>query len=274
MSDAFVDAQVHADGLRASELATLVRFGVTRVVACAHDGALPATPPTAGDWIAQFDRLLELEAPRLRRAGISPWFALGVSPSRAPPSGLEALLQRLPDYLSHPAVVGLGTLVVDPRDPLQCDLLARQLELARALDRPVWIAPAPLLDAEGLRALASVVCGAGFPPSRAMIACARTPMIPLLRALDFTVALEPSRGRLSLREVASILSRHGPAGFVLTSHAGDGAADLLGVPATAAHLIDAGLSPGVVDQVARLNACRFAGRADAQSGRAPGAGIG
>lgn len=264
-----VDAQVHADGLGDADLETLARFGVAQVVLCAHDGALPRGPDvTAKAWLDQFDRLLTVEGPRVKRAGLRPLFALGVHPAHAPRHGLEELLHRLPEFLSDPAVVGLGTLGLKSGDGWERFVLSRQLELARDLRRPVWVSAPPLDPDTGLRELAALLKASDFPAERVLVGQVTPAMLPLLRACGFNLALEPSDGRLSGEALVAMVRRHGPERFVLTSHAGDGAADLLAVPAMAAQLLDAGLSPAVVLRVARDNALRFLGREDAAAWRA------
>lgn len=255
-----IDAHVHADGLSDADLELMARFGVEQVLVCAHDGAIDRRAPSAAGWLAHFDRLLTVEGPRLRRHGLWPVFALGVHPAHAPWRGLEELLHRLPAYLSHPAVVALGTLGLKTGDDRERWVLGRQLELARDLRRPVVIASSPLRPMQGLKPLVALVKQYDLPPHRVLIEHVTPRMLPLLRACGFSIALEASPGRLPAEEIVALIRRYGPERFLLTSHAGEGAADVLAVPQLVSSLLDAGLSAQVIERVARHNALRFVGR--------------
>ncbi len=264
-----IDAHVHADGLSDADLDTLARFGVGRVVVCAHDGALePGAEATAKAWLTQFEQLLTVQAPRLKQAGLSPLFALGVHPAHAPWHGLDEILHKLPAFLSDPTVVGIGAVGLKRADERERYVLARELELAAELRLPVWVSAPPLDPERGLRQVAATLRELAFPAERVLVGQVTPGMVPLLLACGFSLALEPSAQRLSVPEIVRLVRRHGPNRFVLTSHAGDGSADLLAVPSVVAHLRDAGLSPAVIRRVARDNALRLAGREEPLARRA------
>lgn len=255
-----VDAHIHADGLSDRDLATLAEFGVGQVVVCAHDGAIDRTDPTAKAWLAHFDRLLTIEMPRLKKAGLRPLFAMGVHPAHAPWAGLEELLNRLPDYLSLPAVVALGGLGLKTGDERERTVLARQLEMARELRRPVIVAAPPIEPEKGMKPLAKLLKESGVPAERIIVEHVLPGQLGLLQACGFSIALEPSAGRMTAKEIAGIVKQNGAERFVLSSHAGDGPAELLTVPSLIAELTDAGLSSDVLKRIGRDNALRALGR--------------
>lgn len=264
MSDlSLIDAHVHADGLSDADIALLASFGVEQVLVCAHDGAIERLEPTVDGWVAQFERLLGHEAARFRRHGVRALFALGVHPAHAPVRGLERLLHLLPGYLSHPAVVAIGALGFKTGDARERWVLGRQLEMAETLRRPALVSAPPLDPDGGLRPLAALLHEHRLPASRILVERLTARHVLLLRELGFYMALEPSPGRLSMAEIESMVKRHGPERFVLSSHAGDGAANVLAVPQTAAALSHAGLSDAVVERLGRRNLLRFIGRDDA-----------
>lgn len=265
-----IDAHVHADGLTDADLDLLASFGVEQVLVCAHDGAIDRRRPTCAAWLSQYDRLLSVEARRLRRHGLRALFALGVHPAHAPERGLEELFHRLPAYLSHPAVVALGSLGVSTGDAREQWVLGRQLEMAHELRRPVLVSPPPLDPGGGMKSLLALLRRYELGPERILIERATAPMVPLLRGLGFSIALEASPGRLSSDEIVHIVSRWGAERFVLTSHAGEGSADVLGVPQLAMGLAARGLSDEVVMRVGRENALRFLGRQESTSRRRAG----
>lgn len=265
-----IDAHVHADGLSDADLDLLASFGVEQVLVCAHDGAIDRLAPTSVSWLAQYDRLLSFEAHRLRRYGLRALFALGVHPAHAPQRGLEELLHRLPAYLSHPAVVALGTLGLNTGDAREKWVLGRQLEMASDLRRPVLVSPPPLDSEGGMKPLLALLRRYDLPPERILIERVTARMVPLLRGLGFSIALEASPGRLSSEEIVALVSQWGAERFVLTSHAGDGPADVLAVPQMVMRLAAYGLSREVILHVARENALRFIGRSEPASRRRVG----
>lgn len=265
-----IDAHVHADGLTDPALELLASFGVEQVLVCAHDGAIDHRKPTTAAWLAHFDQLLSFEARRLRRHGLRALFALGVHPAHAPQRGLEALLHRLPAYLSHPAVVALGALGLKTGDAREQWVLGRQLEMASELRRPVLVSPPPLAPEFGMKPLLALVRRYNVPSERILIEHVTARMVPLLRGLGFSIALEASPGRLSAEEIGALISQFGADRFVLTSHAGEGAADVLAVPQMATRLAAQGLSPEVIARVGRENALRFLGRSEPTSHRRVG----
>lgn len=260
------DAHVHADGLRDVDLETLAFFGVTRVLVVSNDGGLDGDDgPRA--WLAQFERLLTVEAPRFKRAGIRPLFALGIRPARAPRRGFEELLHKLPWFLSDPSVVAIGGLHLRGSDEREGVVFQRQLELAAELRLPAVVAVSPHDPPRSTRQLVNLVRATSLPPERVLVEGAAASMLPLLRFCRFQIALEPSPGRLSYDDIVRTIRQHGSERLMLSSHAGEGAADLLAVPAVAARLLeDEGVSGEVVARVGRDNALRFLGR-DEERGR-------
>jgi predicted metal-dependent TIM-barrel fold hydrolase len=258
-----VDAHVHADGLRDCDLETLARFGVEQALICAHDGALRrGADASARDWLQQYESVLSREPERFRRFGIRALFALGVHPAAAPWRGLEELLQKLPMFLSHPAVVAIGPLPMRNIDPREEYVLCRQLELAGDLRRPLIIAAPVRAPARGLRKIIALVRAASLPPEGVLVENLNLRGVALADTCGYAVALEASPGRLSAADIEAIVEARGPRRFVLTSHAGEGAADLLAVPFIAAMLRDGGLSRAVVSRVARENALSLLGRGE------------
>lgn len=265
----FVDAHLHADGLRDADLEHLAAFGVEQAIVCAHDGAIDRSArDSARPWLDQFERLLLVEGPRLRRFGIRPLFAFGVHPAHAPWHGFDELMHKLPEFLSDPAAVAIGTLGLKDGTAREQHVLARQLELAGELRRPVIVSSPPLDPVRGLRALGRLLRESGLPADRVLVEQAPRSSVATLLNLGWTVALEPSAGRLTAVDVVGIIRKFGSERLVLTSHAGEGAADLLAVPGMAARLVDEGVPEAVITRVARENALRFVGRLDGVRARA------
>src|SRR5438105_12652079 len=135
----FVDLHLLAEGVSDADLTTLSWFGLRAAVTCAND----AGASTADELRRHWDELVNVQARRLRRAGIRPWVALAVHPARIPWHGVDDLLHRLPRYFDDPKVVALGELGLQEGGEREEELLVRQLELAASLRRPAIVHTPP-----------------------------------------------------------------------------------------------------------------------------------
>src|ERR1700694_625362 len=131
----FVDLHLHADGISEEDLATLAYFGLKAAVTCARDAGAGSAEELRRHW----DQLVQIETHRLTMGGIRPLVALALHPARIPWHGVDELLHRLPHYFDDPRVVALGELGLHEGGDREKEILARQLELAVALQRPVII---------------------------------------------------------------------------------------------------------------------------------------
>lgn len=253
-----IDAHVVSAGLREADLHTLARLGVERVVASLRDLPGPDLPFTA--WIKAFERFVAKEPVRWRRTGIEASCLIGVPPALAPQIGFEALLHDLQPFFAAPTVAGIGPLVIDPSIADQRFVARRQLEMAAALRRPVWIAPAARSGADGLRRVLDLVQATQIDPGLVVMERVVPGLVPELVGAGVHLALEASRNRLENEQIASLVALHGASRVILTSHAGESGADLVAVPATVAGLHDAGLADDVIERVAWRNALDLIGR--------------
>jgi predicted metal-dependent TIM-barrel fold hydrolase len=258
LSRSLIDGHVQAEGLRDVDLETLARFGLEQVLVCSHDGGLPRPDkPTVRDWLSHYERLLTFHAARFKRHGLRPLFALGIHPAAAPWIGLEELLHKLPLYLSDPAVVAVGALGLRHFDEQEAYVLRRQLELAVELRRPVLVSGPVREPTKGIRKLVALLKEVEMPPSQVLVEQPTRASLPLLRACGLFVALESSPGRLSVLDISRNIRAFGAERSVLTSHAGEGAANLLAVPMLVERLSEDGLSEAVIARLARENLLRF-----------------
>ena len=207
-----------------------------------------------------FDALLKKQAPRFRKHGLRPLFALGIAPRAAPRRGLEEALHDLPAFLSHPATVAMGALSLREMNERESSVLTRQLEIAAELRRPVIVAAPTTQPARHTRTLLRWLRDSPLTPDRILIENLTARSAGLALGYGFAASLEVSTGRLSTSDVVSLVRSSGPRSLVLTSHAGEGAANLLAIPLVVERLREAGLSRAVIQRLAVDNALRFLGR--------------
>lgn len=251
------DALLHARSLRPPDLADLRFFGVA-------GGLVPAdavVPATAAAVRRGWDDVV-LAVRRLRRAGLAGWGAVGVHPRRIPLRGLEALLAELPAALGRREIAALGAVGLDAGGELEDRVLARQLELARELRRPVVVST-PWRARERLtRRVLAILREAELEPSRVLVAGADARTVRAIRACGYLAGLSLSAGggpHGGIDAAVRVVAALGPEGLVLGSDAGLAGGDLLALPRAADRLAKAGLSDAVVKRVCGGNALAFLG---------------
>jgi predicted metal-dependent TIM-barrel fold hydrolase len=248
------DPLLHARSLRPRDLDDLRFFGVAGGLVPSDDAIASAT----GAAIRKGWDEVAASVRRLRRAGLAAWAAVGIHPRRIPLRGLEALFAELPAALGRPEVAALGAVGLDEGGELEEQVLARQLELARELRRPVLVAT-PWRGRERItRRLLALLREAELEPGRVLVAGADARTLRPIRACGFLAGLSLSGGG-GLEAAAKVVAALGPEGLVLGSDAGLAGGDLLALPRAADRLARAGLSEAVVRRVCGANALAFLG---------------
>jgi predicted metal-dependent TIM-barrel fold hydrolase len=251
------DALLRAGRLRAPELEDLRFFGVRGALVPSDD----STGGSSADAVRRGWDEVVLAVRRLRRAGLAAWAALGVHPARIPPRGLEALLAELPDALGRPEVAALGLVGLAEGGELEERVLARQLELARELRRPVVVGTPWRGRERTTKRVLAALRESELDPGRVLVAGADAGTVRAIRACGHAAAL-PLTGdgrRSGLDAAVRIVRTLGAEGIVLGSDAGQSGGDLLALPRAADRLEKAGLSDAVVRRVCGENALAFLG---------------
>lgn len=229
----FVDLHLHAEGIADPDLRTLALFGLKAAVTCSND---------AGDLRKHWDDLVTVQTRRLKAAGIRPLVALAVHPSRIPWHGIDQLLHRLPHYFDDPRVVALGELGLQQGGAREEEILARQLELASALQRPVILHTPARQKLSRTKRLLAIVRDSRLPPGRVLVDHLNEETFALVHAYGYWAGLTMQPGAFGPADASALLSKHGAERIVLTSDIGEGASDLLALPRAAEAMRKAGLS--------------------------------
>lgn len=230
----FVDLHLHAEGIGDADLKTLALFGLKAAVTCSND---------AVDLRKHWDELVTVQTQRLKAAGIRPLVALAVHPSRIPWHGVDELLNRLPHYFDDPRVVALGELGLQQGGAREEEILARQLQLAATLRRPVILhTPAGEKNLSRTKRLLSIVRESRLSPDQVLVDHVTGETFAVVHACGHWAGLTMQPEALGPATAAALLSKHGAERIVLTSDIGEGATDLLALPRAAEALRKAGLS--------------------------------
>lgn len=246
------DAHLHPAALTDPDLESLRFFGVTAAVVPADHAP---RPPTAKALLAHFDDLVQNQLPRLRRAGIHAYAALGVHPSAVPRRGLHEVLSGLPGYFGGGQVVALGELGLHAGGGTEEDAFLEQLSLAKRLKLPVLV-HTPAADKERItRRTLSLLRDSAIAPAQVLVDHASGRTVRLILECGHYAGLTLHPDELRAERALALIRKHGSERLVIDS--GDGAGDLLGLPRLASLLARAELSDRIIANVLRNNALRF-----------------
>jgi uncharacterized protein len=248
------DLRLHPAALDDSDLETLLHFGVTHVL-CPADTTPQNTPKALRQ---HFDNLIEKQIPRLEKAGLKAYAAIGVHPNVLPKRGTPEVLQSLPDYLNNSKVKALGLLSLkNLTDEAAKDALVEQLQLAKRLQRPVLLA-APVADRENAtRAILKVLSAVRLEPEQVAITGVNARTVRSVREWGYSAGFILHPEHSTPEAAVAAVKKLGPERLFLCTAAGDGPSDLLGL-ARSEHLLEkAGLSRAVVQRVTFTHAARF-----------------
>ncbi|SRR5690606_36275537 len=251
-----LDAQIRVGPLRQQDLADLHFFGVRGAVAVADDDAPSGS---AEELLDYFETMLTVGGRRLRRAGIAPYFAIGVHPRRIPDRGFERVLASFPALGQKARVVAVGTIGLVEGGEEEEEVFGRQLEMAASLDLPVIVT---LPRRDGLRIARRTLAllrEQEFPPERVLVTGVDGESLKLVLGCGHHAGLLIHPAHLGPEEAVRLVRRFGSRGIVLGSNLGDGPGDLLGIPRTLHLLEQGGLSREVARRVASENALSFFG---------------
>jgi len=138
-----IDPHLHVDRMKGKEVETLSIAGV--------EGAVLPTPHML-QWIVSADTLfrmwrmfLEFEVQHSASLGIKVFVTLGVPFYGLDTESVAKALEKMPEYLDHPAVVGLGEIGMDAGIEDEERLFRRQLAIAKEHGKPVIVhTPTPM----------------------------------------------------------------------------------------------------------------------------------
>lgn len=250
------DVHLHAEGLRDSDLESLRFFGVERAIVPSHP---VLSEVTSKRLLEQFEALVSAQLPRLQRAGIRGALALGIHPRAIPRRGVPELLSALPSFFKGGKVAALGPAGLYDDTELERDVLSEQLLLARRLKLPILIST-PARNREAItRKTLQLLLSSGVSPTRVLIDGATLKTLPPIRACGFHAALMLHPDGIGADKAVEVIRKTGVERLMLSSHAGDGASDIVALARAHSLMTKAKLTPELIRRVSYKNAETFFG---------------
>ncbi|MGQ0503715.1 MAG: TatD family hydrolase [Myxococcaceae bacterium] len=245
------DAHLHPEGLSDSDLETLHLFGIRAALITAHHVPSPANAKTV---LEHFDELIEKHLPRLEKAGLKGYAALGVHPQVIPRRGLSEILEALPGYFRGGKVIALGEIGLHEDSEQEQEAFLEQLRLARKLKLPVLV-HTPDKDKERVtKRTLTVIRDSGIPASRVLVDHANGRTVRIILACGHYAGLTIHPHGLRAERALTIIRKLGTERLVVNTDAGDGAGDFLALARLSNLLSRANLSEGIIERVGQRNA--------------------
>ena len=221
-SDTLFDACLHPAGLNDQDLQTLALFGVKGAVAVSW-----TLSATAKSIRAHFDDLLEKQLPRLRRAGIRGYAALGVHPAGLPRRGLSEVLASLPGYCRAGQVVAIGALGLREGNSSEEQALLEQLDVAKTLKLRALVAVPREGHESALKKTLWALKKSGLPERRAALLGVDGKGLTAVRERGHHATLLLHPDYLSVEAAVGLLKKQGSERVMLGSACGRTASDFL-----------------------------------------------
>ena len=165
-----IDPHLHVDRMKGKDVETMSVAGV--------EGAVLPTPHLL-QWMVSAETLfrmwrmfLDFEVKHSESLGVKVFVTLGVPFYGLDTESVEEALRKLPDYLDHPSVVGLGEIGMDAGIADEERLFRAQLNIAKEHNKPVIVhTPTPLEPqaAEVCAQIIKVIESERFPMDRVIL---------------------------------------------------------------------------------------------------------
>jgi predicted metal-dependent TIM-barrel fold hydrolase len=214
------DTHVHMDTRPYEDFELMGVAGITHVLTLAHD---PMRMSTASVLFDHFYKLINDEVRRGAENGVSVHVGLGVHP-RSINDEVDAVLQELPQYLSHPDVAAIGEIGLERCTAAEERVLRDQLEIGYY---PKIIHTPRTGKLEAVLKIVAIVEDVGV-KDVVIDHLDRSTIAPALEA-GIYVGLTVQPGKLSVQEAVSIIKEYPEAAFVVNSDMSSQRSDCLAV---------------------------------------------
>ncbi|MBI4576864.1 MAG: TatD family hydrolase [Planctomycetes bacterium] len=251
------DPHIHMYSRTTDDYEHMATAGIEAVVEPAFWLGHPRTH--LGTFLDYFDYLLGFETERAARHGIRHLVALSLNPREANDRKVSAeVLERLPDYLDRPGVVGVGEVGFDDITAAEEEALRAQVEVARRKDLNVLVHTPHRDKRRGTERSIAVLREMGADPDRVLIDHNTEETIDLVRAYGAWAGhtVYPVT-KLTPERAVNIMQGHGTDRLMVNSSADWGPSDPLAVCQVAREMRRRGYAREEVQKVVWDNPVAF-----------------
>jgi predicted metal-dependent TIM-barrel fold hydrolase len=256
MPIAFIDAHVHAHSRSGEDFERLHVAGCAGLVAVADEGGGYRGPDSVLD---HFRRLYRVDRPRVERAGLKFFLALGIHPRGIPEKGLDEVLRALPQALSSHRASAVGEIGLEQGGDREECVLAEQLDIAAEAGLPVIVHTPRKQKKPMVERVLALLVRSRLEPEKVLLDHLNPDTLELARGSEYRLGLSVHPAKLSPDQAAGMVAAHGPGRLVISTDMGASSSYLFGIPAAISAMRDRGLGDDVVRAVVHDNAARLLG---------------
>jgi predicted metal-dependent TIM-barrel fold hydrolase len=256
------DPHIHMTSRTTDDYAAMAAAGVRAVVEPSFWLGQPRTNP--GSFADYFDSLIGWEPYRASQFGIVHHATIALNPKEANDPRCRGVLDLLPRYLDKDGVVAVGEIGYDSMTPVEDEVFAAHLELAKEFGLPALVHTPHRDKAAGTRRTLAVVAESGLDPGRVLVDhLNELTVAPVRQSGCWTGFSIYPETKMSPPRMVEILKEYGTERVLVNSAADWGRSDPLLTVETGRAMLAAGFSEDDVDRVLWRNPVEFYG----QSGR-------
>lgn len=249
-----IDTHAHVDTRPYEDFEMMAVSGVTNVLTLAHD---PMRMSSSVVFKDHFERLFA-ERARVEKNGLRLHVCLGLHP-RARPDDLPACFALLESYLSDKSrpVTAIGEAGLETGNPVETEMLQRQIELAIKYDMPIILHTPRNGKPKATRGIIGVLSTFSIDKDRVVIDHADVDTAKTIVDRGYNAGLTVQPGKLSPKDAVEIVKSLDPARLVLNTDMSSAPTDVLSIPRTALAMRQAGIPSVIIEAVSSKNAWRI-----------------
>jgi len=214
------DTHIHSEGRSIDELKAMGQSGIRYANTCAF---YPVQPQFSGTLIDLFRKIEEFETHRAKKAGINIFPAIGIHPRCIPPDYGKVL-----DYMEIDTnCVAFGEIGLEIMNEMEIEVLREQLEIAKKRDIPCIIHTPRSNKSLATSKILEILEKISFPEGLAVVDHAALDTFQDIWRKGYHVGLTVQEGKLSERDVLSILQNYGSERIMINSDSGFSDSDYL-----------------------------------------------
>jgi predicted metal-dependent TIM-barrel fold hydrolase len=250
----FIDPHIHMSARTTDDYERMAAAGIVAVIEPAFWLGQPRT--NAGSYLDYLSSLVGWERFRAAQFGIRHYCAIGLNAKEANNVALsEEVIALLPRYLLKEGVVALGEIGFDDQTASEEKYYRAQLEMAKELDMVVMVHTPHRDKKTGTIRSMEIALEHGIAPGRVIIDHNNEETVEdvLNRGFWAAFTLYPHT-KMGNERMVEIARRYGSERIFIDSSSDWGVSDPLAVPKTAQLMLERGIKPEDVENIAYRNA--------------------
>jgi len=250
----YIDPHIHMSARTTDDYERMAASGIVAVIEPAFWLGQPRT--NSGSYMDYLSALVGWERFRAAQFGIRHYCAIGLNAKEANNEALaEEVIDLLPRYLLKEGVVALGEIGYDDQTPAEDKCYRRQLDMAKELDMVVMVHTPHRDKKTGTIRSMEIALEHGIAPGRVIIDHNNEETVEdvLNRGFWAAFTLYPHT-KMGNERMVEIARRYGSERIFIDSSSDWGVSDPLAVPKTAQLMLERGIKPEEVENIAYRNA--------------------